>query len=322
VKLPIKSLLCAAVTAMVAFGVSGSGEASPTAGMVRINGVATPVYFNDGDTFRALAGQYRRRPARLAGFNTLESYGPVHRWGGWSYRELYVNAKQATLNARRGVWNCDLDPTQKDGYGRVLAVCLDLAEDQIRKGLAHAYSIGNPSPMRLIKAQREAIVQGRGMWAKGVPAMVLTSLHSADERLNNENNYNRLISSLDGLSAKWKHQDLYGECEEVCHPTVVLDDKTAMQVIAELRADESTRKHVAGMEDVYLMALLNEYTTTGRVAQVFDGKNGHAVVAKLLDAMKAQGVMSSARKQDGSCVVYATFERRYRVKPKPGCLKW
>ena len=42
------------------------------------------------------------------------------------------------------------------------------------------------------------------MWAKGVPPMVLTSLHSADERLNNDKNYNRLISSLDGLSQKWK----------------------------------------------------------------------------------------------------------------------
>ena len=133
---------------------------------------------------------------------------------------------------------------------------------------------------------------------------------------------NRLISSLDGVSSKWKHQNVYGECEEVCHPTLVLDTDTALKVIAELRSDESTQKHVRGMEDVYLMALLNEYATMGRVARVFDAPSGHVVVAKLLDAMKAQGVMGSARKQDGSCMVYATFERRYRVKPKPRCMKW
>jgi len=123
-----------------------------------------------------------------------------HQWGEWTYKELYVNAKQATLNARRQIWNCRVDDAQKDGYGRILAVCLDLGIDHLKKGYAHAYSIDKPADWRLIQAQREAIVKRRGMWAKGVPPQVLTSLHSADERPFNKKNYNRLISPLDGWS--------------------------------------------------------------------------------------------------------------------------
>ena len=39
---------------------------TPTAAWVKLNGIVTPVFFNDGDTFRPLAGPMRFRPARLA----------------------------------------------------------------------------------------------------------------------------------------------------------------------------------------------------------------------------------------------------------------
>ena len=48
---------------------------------VVVNGLMSPVYFNDGDTFRVLSGQLSGTKARLEGFNTLESFGPVHQWG-------------------------------------------------------------------------------------------------------------------------------------------------------------------------------------------------------------------------------------------------
>ncbi|MCA9622783.1 MAG: thermonuclease family protein, partial [Myxococcales bacterium] len=188
-----RALLTTALAASAATAVitAAPSEAAAQVSIVRINGIATPVYFNDGDTFRPLGGPFRFRPARLAGFNTLESYGPTHQWGGWTYKELYVNAKQATLNARTEIWNCKADDTQKDGYGRILAICIDLGADHIRKGLAHAYNIDKPADWRFLQAQRDAIVHRRGMWAKGVPPLVLTSLHSVDERFDNENNYNR-----------------------------------------------------------------------------------------------------------------------------------
>lgn len=313
--------VCAvAALALCTLGLSSVARAQ--VGMVRINGVATPVYFNDGDTFRIIEGEFRGMPARLAGFNTLESYGPTHQWGDWTYKELYVNSKQATNHARRGFWSCDLDPTEKDGYGRVLAICRDLALAQIRKGLAHAYSIGEPSPMEYIKAQREAIVKRRGMWAKGVPPMVLTSLHSADERLDSTGNYNRLISSLDGLSAKWSHQNVYSECEAVCHPAKAVELEAAKQVIRALRADPSTTRAVHGMEDPYLIALFNEYVTMDRVPEVFELPGGHPAVVAKLGELKAAGVFGALRDINGSCMYYATFERRYIVKPKPWCIKW
>jgi len=183
---------------------------------VALNGVPTPVFFNDGDSFTVLSGPLQGTKARLSGYNTLESFGPVHRWGTWDAHELYIVAKMATLNARRGAWHCESD-LKRDGYGRILWHCPDLAEDQIRKGLAHAMTVStDASPPAYVKAQRLAMAEKRGMWAHGIPNFVLTSLHSMDEGYEGEN-YNRLISTQDGHSEKWLHKDVYRECQEVCH---------------------------------------------------------------------------------------------------------
>lgn len=312
------SFLLALGTASAIVPIVGTADAE-VASMVILNGGATPVYYNDGDTFRVLEGSLQGTSARLAGFNTLESYGPVHKWKDWTYKELYVNAKMATLNARRGVWSCEADLDEKDGYGRVLAKCLDLAEDQIRKGYAHALSVDGPAHPRLIKAQREAIVNKRGMWAKGVPALVMTSLHSVDERPNNEGNYNRLVSPTDGYSTKWKHQDTYTECQEVCVPTKELTRGSSFAVLRALRADRVAAPIIRGMEDPYLVAVLNEYATNDRLSQVFPP----AALPKLkarIDALKARGDVWRTADVPGSCMVHVIFERRYRAKPE--CLKW
>ena len=146
----MKRLILAAVAMVTVSSVAAVANAQES--LVRMNGKVYPVYYNDGDTFRPLAGPWRGRPARLAGFNTLESYGPTHRWGDWTYKELFVNAKQATYSARRRIWNCKVDDAEKDGYGRILAICLDLGIDHIRNGYAHAYTIDKPADWRLIQA--------------------------------------------------------------------------------------------------------------------------------------------------------------------------
>jgi endonuclease YncB( thermonuclease family) len=313
------------IGALAVLAITGfAGEAQAQTSLVRLNGVSTPVYYNDGDTFRALAGPLRRRPFRLAGFNTLESYGPTHRWGGWHYKELYVLAKLGTYNARRGFWSCAADPAEKDGYGRLLADCPDLRESQLRRGFAHIMVIDEEPSRTDVLAQREAIVHRRGIWAKGVPSVVLTSLHSADERFDSTNNYNRLVSPLDGYAGdeiKWRHQENYSECQEVCHPDKKVAWDDALRVIAALRADATTGPLIAGYEDVYLMAMLNEYVTVGRVAKVFE-KNGHEAVKRRLDALLAAGTFGQIEDVEGACMEYTTFERRYRFKPKPVCLKW
>ncbi len=185
--------------------------------IVFLNGQKSKVFFNDGDSFTVLDGAYTGMHTRLDGFNTLESFGPAHRWGSWAPSELYVVAKEATLNARRGTWHCTSD-LAKDGYGRTLWHCEDLIQDDIRKGLAHAYSVDEkPADANLLALQKQAQTEKVGMWTKGVPPFVLTSLHSADEGAGADT-YNRLISTTDGHTEKWKHQDNYKECQWVCHP--------------------------------------------------------------------------------------------------------
>jgi endonuclease YncB( thermonuclease family) len=311
-------LFTLATAAAAWLGTAAPAEAQPVS-MVLLNNRATPVFYNDGDTFRPLAGPMRQRSARLGGFNTLESYGRAHQWGGWTFKELYVIAKLGTLNARRGTWSCTADPTNLDGYGRILADCHDLATDQILTGLAHAMSIKGPAKRAYIEIQRKAIVARRGMWAKGVPPMIMTSLHSANERYDNTNNYNRLVSALDGSSLKWYHQNVFDECETVCHPAKMLTKEAAAAVIDALRKDTRSQALVRGMEDIYLGAMLNEYATTDRVAEIFEAK-GHEVVAEVLADIKAQGTFGKLRDVRGSCMIHVLFQRRYQGKPD--CLKW
>lgn len=204
--------------AFMALGLVASAidAAARPASRVFLNGVPSPVYFNDGDSFTVLGGPLAGSKARLAGYNTLETFGPCHRWGTWTTHELYINSKMATLNARRGVWRCTSD-MKRDGYGRILWDCPDLATDQIRKGLAHAMTVtAQPSPERYLVAQRLAVAERRGMWAHGVPSYVMTSNHSNDEGYEGTT-YNRLVSVEDGHSEKWKHSDIYKECQDVCH---------------------------------------------------------------------------------------------------------
>ena len=185
---------------------------------VFLNGVPAPVYFNDGDSFTVLGGPMDGTKARLAGYNTLESFGPVHRWGKWSAHELYVQSKMATLNARRGVWHCHSE-LNRDGYGRILWTCPDLILDQIRKGMAHAMTVTEePAPPDQLEAMRSAQAEKRGIWAHGIPEYILTSTHSNDEGYAGAT-YNRLVSTKTGASRKWLHGDIYKDCQEVCHET-------------------------------------------------------------------------------------------------------
>ena len=50
------------------------------------------------------------------------------------------------------------------------------------------------------------------MWAKGIPALIVTSLHSVEEG----NGYNRRVDTATGVSTVRQHSDSYGVCEEVC----------------------------------------------------------------------------------------------------------
>ncbi len=319
-------------TALVVTGVviaalaAASGVRAEPLTKVYINGVPTPVYFNDGDSFRPQAGPLKGQQSRLAGYNTLESYGGVHSWGTWNPHELYVNAKLATLEARRGVWHCDTDG-KKDGYGRLLLFCKDLARDLIVKGLAHAYSVKGPGDADLMAAQREAMENRRGMWAHGVPHYVMTSIHSASEGGGKDGKtYNRLISTFDAHTKKWLHTDNYTECQTICEkePQPTPADQT--QNLETLRADAAAAPALEGLPDDVARAVVRDVVDLvdrSPEATAADYFIFEATRPAALTKDKVQALLDAARRAQGdqklavsgtdvdSCFVYVDFRRRY-----------
>jgi len=298
-------LLLLAALALAAGAASNAG--AETATRVFLNGMPTPVYFNDGDSFRVLAGKLKGSKARLAGFNTLESYGPVHQWGTWSRHELSRYATLGTLNARKGVWRCTSD-MQKDGYGRILWDCPDLAEDQVRKGLAHAMTVTkDPAAAYLLEAQADAIANKRGMWAHGIPDFVLTSLHSTTE--NFANPYNRQVSSKDGHSWKFRHSNAIAECQSMCTPVRDPDADAVAARAEELRSDPRFQKALSSLAPGAFEALIKDFMTQGILGPLPDDGIRYDLETLLTRDISA-GVLSNSGKS-AACMVYVAFKRRY-----------
>jgi endonuclease YncB( thermonuclease family) len=299
----MRSVLTSFVVVAVLFSAL-PGRAGEAYTKVFINGRPTPVSFNDGDSFRPQAGPYKGSQSRLSGFNTLESFGSVHSWGGWSARELWVMAKLATKNAQRGVWHCETDG-KKDGYGRLLMFCKDLAKSHIAQGLAMVMSVDNqPGDAELITAQREAIEHRRGMWAHGVPTYVLSSLHSTSEGGGKDGKtYNRLISTIDGHSEKWLHTDDYAECQKVCRRGQALSADTLASVVAAVRKTDG----LAAATENDARRFVDEFVSLGRVTSAGDAGPRLDVV---LAALKEQSAFATSVVDD-SCHVYVDFRRRF-----------
>ena len=57
---------------------------------------------------------------------------------------------------------------------------------------------------------------GAGMWAKGAPEVVVTSLHSLDEKPDQTETYNRIVDTRTGMARKVTHSETYAPCQEVC----------------------------------------------------------------------------------------------------------
>ncbi len=314
IRRPHLALLCLSA----ALGASGIARAEP-ATRVFLNGRPAPVYFNDGDSFRVLGGPLAGSKARLAGYNTLESYGPVHQWGGWHAKELYALSKAATQNAARGTWRCTSN-MDTDTYGRILWFCPDLAEDQIRKGLAHAISVNEePSDPRLLEAQRDAIANRRGIWAHGVPEYVMTSLHSITEGGGaSGRTYNRLVSVRDGHSASMEHKDKYEECQTVCNLERPVTEEQIGRAAEQLRA----LPELAEALKTYgprLPQLVADWSRLGWFVGVKD-KEAAGKLDEAMKALDAAGAFGKEQPHRGSCVVYVEFERRYG-SARAACLR-
>ncbi len=205
-----------AVSLVPACGGRGAGQppAEPTAqpGVV-LDGASLDARWDDGDTFSATGPDGERIKARLAGYNTLESYGPVHRWGDWTAEGLYATAKEAGDVAGASRWEC----TEREGgggYGRVLVDCPGLRTALLERGLAHVFALEEAPDAADLATQQRAIEAGVGMWAKGAPSVLVTSLHSQDE--SDKPAYNRVCSTSTGMCEAREHDDDYETCQEVC----------------------------------------------------------------------------------------------------------
>lgn len=299
-------LLAALALAVAPEAASGSQAVS----RVFVNGRPVAVYFNDGDSFRQLDGPYAGRGSRLAGFNTLESFGPTHAWGGWHPFELWVNAKLATYNGRQGIWHCFTEG-ELDTYGRVLLDCPDLAVDQIRRGLAHAMQIDDTSSRpEYLQAQQEAIRARRGMWAHGVPSFVLTSLHSHAEDPTRDVHYNRLVSTRDGHSEPWVHSDTYGECSWQCAELIVADAERVRAYARRLRSDPALTEALAGISNLHLIEAVDRFARLARLPEYLPLPTTAALQPRLQQALET-GQLGISTTTNDVCMVYTDFRRRY-----------
>jgi len=214
---PLAAALALALLASPAPAVARRRHQRRSPSAVLLDGAPTAVRWVDGDTFRILDGPHRDRSARLDGYNTLESYGPVHRFAGWDPRDLLANAKSATRTAAAGAWTCALRGGE-DIYGRLLVACPEAAAELVGQGLAMVYAVDRPADPGLLALQADAQRRGAGMWARGVPAGIVTSVHSAAERPDGAA-YDRVVDVRTGAAVTRPHRRDYRVCEEVCHRT-------------------------------------------------------------------------------------------------------
>ena len=202
----------------------GGGAAASAPQFIRLDGVREHVSWNDGDSFAIKAGPRQGQKARLAGYNTLESYGPVHFWSAFHGEELYWLAKEATHVVRSEEWVCR-SLGVADGYGRIIVSCPDAAKRLVGDGLAHVFAVDQPADGELLALQMEAQRARRGIWAKGIPSHIVTSVHSTEEGAGRGGGdeqaepraYNRICDTATGESVTVEHHTAFKACDVWCH---------------------------------------------------------------------------------------------------------
>jgi endonuclease YncB( thermonuclease family) len=197
-------------------GVTSASDKGGVKGEIVLRGKAIPVLWNDGDTFILLAGPFKGKTARLVGYNTLESYGPVHRWGEWTPEALHHLAYSARDQAAAGRWACSKQP-KKDTYGRLLMDCPEARIALLRQGLAHLFAYKSEPQEADLEAQRAAREARLGMWERGRPEQIVTNV-SADE---NGRVFLHIASTRSGKTERRYQRHDYKICDEICEGPAV-----------------------------------------------------------------------------------------------------
>jgi endonuclease YncB( thermonuclease family) len=183
---------------------------------LRLDGQPTQVRWIDGDTFQVDSGPLEGFATRLVGYNALESFGPVHRIGTATPEALWLVARAAAPLLAREEWRCTT-LGRRDGYGRALVSCPEAAATLVRAGLALAFAMEGPADPALLAAQRQAQAARAGLWAGGVPPLVVTSVHSDGEQgLGTRGAYDRVVDTRTGRASPRPHRRRYATCEEAC----------------------------------------------------------------------------------------------------------
>jgi len=221
--LPLSAVLTLSAVPMAHAGRSGDDDDRESKKQtILLDGEIERVNWNDGDSFRILKGKREGQKARLVGYNTLESYGPVHFWGEFHGWDLYHIHKKATALAKSETWECTSDG-KADGYGRILVTCPELRKRLITEGLAHVYAYKEEPDPELVALQLEAQNERRGMWQKGIPRGIVTSVHSIDEKGGDDDDgprttsYNRVCDTRTGKTFTIEHTAVYKPCDVFCY---------------------------------------------------------------------------------------------------------
>jgi micrococcal nuclease len=186
-------------------------EEEGSSGLILLRGKPTPVVWQDGDTLTFMKGPLKGKTGRLVGYNTLESYGPVHRWGEWSGQELLGLAVEARKVAAAQEWSCTKQKG-RDSYGRLLINCPDARAALLDSGLAHVFAYeGEPDPNDLAR-QTAARMDSRGIWLKGRPETIISNV-SAD---NSGRVFLRVVNSRSGKTEVRHQRGDYSICDEIC----------------------------------------------------------------------------------------------------------
>jgi endonuclease YncB( thermonuclease family) len=216
----VRRIAVSLVAALLAAGPSrGDAASTPRKGGARaalvLDGERVEVRWTDGDSFRILSGRLSGRRVRLRGVNALETFGPVHRIGAAGGASLLALARGSAALAAAAGGRCEL-AARSDRYGRLLADCPEAAAALVRAGHAVVLAVDGPPDPSLVGLQREAQRARAGMWAGGVPPLLPTSVHSAEEAVGPGGAYDRIADTRTGASEARPHANRYRTCEEVC----------------------------------------------------------------------------------------------------------
>ncbi len=182
---------------------------------VLLDGDRTEVRWTDGDSFHVDSGPLRGLGVRLVGYDALETYGPVHRIGTLPAATLEAIARASAPRLARATWSCRTTG-RRDLYGRPLVDCPGAALALVGEGFAVVLARGRPADPALLSAQRDAQARRLGIWAGGVPPLVITSLHSPGEDGRPGPAHDQLADTRTGRVRPRTHDRAYRECEEVC----------------------------------------------------------------------------------------------------------